>query len=403
MKQHKFTKNSAASFLPPAKKEALLSSKPGCKKIQLKTPLASALIIALLTGCGIFITGCGAAGAAFPQTKSTSMIAETTAAAMDITVDNGFTADTAAVTQENIFINDEAESPEASAEMGAASLTSSNPIQPVSTSRKLIRTVELYVETTDFDQLISDISQNVTDTGGYIEQSDISGSSLSTGTGRCFAHFTAHVPSNKLDGFIAQVSQQGNVTNKSEYTQDVTLQYSDIESRKKSLTIEQERLWALLEKADTLESVIALEKRLSEIRYQLESFESQLRTYDNQVDYSTISLSINEVQVLTPTTPDTIKDRIEKGFRRNLETISRTSINLIVWFLSSLPTLLILALVILVLVFIGRKLNPASGNKLWKHTRKFRNTAASADTSVHSSQADITENSAMEDRSDEQK
>ena len=46
----------------------------------------------------------------------------------------------------------------------------------------------------------------------------------------------------------------------------------------------------LKEKADTLDAVIALEKRLSEIRYDLESMESQLRLYDNQVEYSILRL-----------------------------------------------------------------------------------------------------------------
>jgi len=214
------------------------------------------------------------------------------------------------------------------------------------------------VETTEFDQLIRDISQNVTDAGGYMEQSDISGSSISGANGRRNASFTARVPSGKLDSFVTQVSQQGNITNKSEYTQDVTLQYSDIESRKKSLTIEQERLWALLEKADTLEAVIALEERLSEIRYQLESFESRLRTYDNQVDYSTVYIYIYEVPVLTPTTPDTFGTRIQKGFSRNLELVTTTAVNLTVWFLSSLPALSVLAVIVLILTFVTRKLHP---------------------------------------------
>ena len=91
-----------------------------------------------------------------------------------------------------------------------------------------------------------------------------------------------------------QVEDQANVTERSETATDVTLQYSDLESRKKTLTTEQERIWALLEKADTLEAVIALEERLSEIRYQLESMESQLKLYDNQVDYSTVSIHISE-------------------------------------------------------------------------------------------------------------
>lgn len=249
---------------------------------------------------------------------------------------------------------------EAAMEMGedSGSLTSQTAMQPVSTARKLIRTANLSVETTSFDILISGVSQTVTDMGGYLEQSDISGSSISSSSpGRRYAYLVARVPSDKLDLFITQVGEQGNITNKSESTQDVTLQYTDMESRKKSLAIEQERLWALLEKADTLEAVIALESRLSEIRYQLESFESQLRLYDNQVDYSTVSLNVSEVQVFTPTSPDSVATRIQKGFSRNLTNVSLGLVNLFVWFLSSLPVFLVLAVIITVIILIVRAIS----------------------------------------------
>lgn len=212
--------------------------------------------------------------------------------------------------------------------------------------RKLIRTVSLDVETTDFENLLSAIRQSVTVDGGYIEQSDVSGTSISTAMERKrYAFLTVRIPSAKLDAFLSQMSQQSNVINRSENVSDVTLQYTDIESRKKSLTIEQERLWALLEKADTLEAVIALEERLSEIRYQLEGFESQLRTYDNQVDYSTVHISIQEVGVFTPTTPDSVGTRIQKGFIRNLENVSNSLTDLLVWVISHLPALVLLAIV----------------------------------------------------------
>lgn len=55
-----------------------------------------------------------------------------------------------------------------------------------------------------------------------------------------------------MDEFLNGVESAGNVVRRSESTKDVTLQYSDIESRKKTLKIEQDRLWVLLEKADSM-------------------------------------------------------------------------------------------------------------------------------------------------------
>ncbi len=240
------------------------------------------------------------------------------------------------------------------AEGGAADASNPSDSAAAKAARKLIRTVNLNVETTEFDDLLASITQFVEASGGYIEQSDLSGRSISGGNGRRYASITARVPSNQVDTFLSQMNEKSNVTYRSENVQDVTLKYTDIESRKKSLTIEQERLWELLEKADSLDAVIALEERLSEIRYELERFESQLRTYDNQVDYSTVYISIDEVAVFTPTEPDSVMTRIQKGFTRNLKNVGNGFVNFFVWFVSSLPTLLVWAVLIAIIVLIVR-------------------------------------------------
>lgn len=303
--------------------------------------LSAAITAGLITGCG---------GSKAASTAVNTMVAETAAAApMDYERSEG-------AYQTPGFNAEMGENP--MEETGAAGLTSTNTVQPVTATRKLIRNVNLSVETTGFDALISNLTAAVTGFGGYVEQSDISGNSVSSSyDGNRYAYLTVRVPSDKLDLFITQVEEQGNITNKSESTQDVTLQYSDIESRKKSLTIEQERLWALLEKADTLEAVIALESRLSEIRYQLEAFESQLRTYDNQVDYSTVSINISEVKVLTPTAPDSVITRIQKGFTRNLSNVADGLVDFFVWLVSSLPVLVLLAIIAALAFFLVRFIN----------------------------------------------
>ena len=166
---------------------------------------------------------------------------------------------------------------------------------------------------------------------------------------------TVRIPSTNLNHFVTSVEESGNVTNKSETTKDITIQYSDLESKKKSLSIEQERIWELLEKADSLESVIALEERLSEIRYELESMESRLRLYDNQVEYSTIYVNVEEVKIYTPTAPLTIGERIEKGFTRNIENMKESFVDFIIWLASSIPILIPAIAFFTLIIFTLRK------------------------------------------------
>lgn len=258
----------------------------------------------------------------------------------------------------------------------ASAETSQTPME-----RKLIRNVNMDLETREFDALTKSITDAVTAFGGYIQQSDVSGNSLNWSGDRSsrYSTITARIPSDKLDAFLTEVSSQGNVTYKNESVQDVTLQYTDITSRKKTLQMEQERLWALLEKAESVDAVIALESRLSEVRYQLESLESQLRTLDNQIVYSTVYLSIQEVQVLTSTDPDTILVRIQKGLSRSLNQLQVSSVDFVVWFISSLPILLVLAVLILIVIVVFRKIFRRQGFRKSKKTTKNETKAANVE------------------------
>lgn len=235
--------------------------------------------------------------------------------------------------------------------------SSSGTITVLPASRKLIRNASLDVETDQFDNLIRTITGQIAVLQGYVEDSAITGANMDyyNEPRRRYASITARVPQEKLDSFVAVVEQNGNVTSRNESTTDVTLQYSDMESKKKSLTMEQERIWDLLEKAESLDAVIALEKRLSEIRYELESMESQLRLYENQVEYSTVTLNINEVKTFTPTSPESVGERIQKGLAKNASGMVDFLTGFFIWLVTTSPIWLPLAIIAAVITFFVRK------------------------------------------------
>ena len=183
----------------------------------------------------------------------------------------------------------------------AASGTGSVQVQEAQSQRKLIKTVEMDIETKEFDNVLSALESEVAALGGYIENSNTyNGSSYSSHRETRWADMTVRIPEEELDSFLNTVSDISNVTRRSDNVEDVTLAYVDLESHRDALRTEQTRLLELLEQAETIEDIITIESRLSEVRYQLESMESQLRTYDNKIDYSTVYLNISEVEVFTP-------------------------------------------------------------------------------------------------------
>ena len=241
--------------------------------------------------------------------------------------------------------------------------------EQAATDRKLIKTVNISAETEQFDSLLVNVEKQVTALGGYIEEmsrynrnnsyyydSDVTNL-------RC-ASMTIRIPREKLDTFLSEVDEQSNIISRSESVSDVTLQYVDLESHKKALLTEQNRLLELMEQAVTVEDIITIESRLSEVRYQIESMESQLRTYDNKIDYSTVYLSIDEVERYTPGDDISVGERIREGFLESLRGVGNGFKNFGIWFVINLPYLIVWALLIVAAIIILCKLH--------KHTVKRR-------------------------------
>jgi len=164
--------------------------------------------------------------------------------------------------------------------------------------QKLIKTVDLNVATKEYDKSTTELNNYIKKNNSYVEYSNTynpQGSNSYQGDTRS-ASYTIRVPQESLDALVTDLETLGTVTSKTENVQDISLEYSDIESHKKALQIEEESLLNLLAKAESMDAIIALQSRLSEIRYEKESYESSLRLYDNQVQYSTVSLYLTEVK-----------------------------------------------------------------------------------------------------------
>lgn len=222
----------------------------------------------------------------------------------------------------------------------------------VQTGRKLIRTFDMNIETREFDDVLEGIKSRVAKLGGYIENSSLDSGSEYYSRYNRYSDLTVRVPSDKIDQFVENVKESANVTYISEYTDDITLKYVDTESRKLALETERDRLLELLEKAETVEDIISIESRISEVRYELESYTSQLRTYDNQVDYSTVHISVNEVEREVKAEPKGFWEEVAEKFNGSLYDLGKDIREFAVWFLGSVPYLILWAVPLGLIVFV---------------------------------------------------
>ncbi len=220
--------------------------------------------------------------------------------------------------------------------------------------RKLIRDVDLSVETKAFDTLIGDLTARTKALGGYIEQSYLSGNSYSAESGNRYATVTCRIPAERLDEFLASMGENCNIISQNETAQDVTLTYVDLESRIKALEAERDALTTMLEKADTTADILTIRSQLTEVIYKLESATASLRSLSERVSYSSVSLSIREVQTYSAPAQVSFWERISTGFLSSLKNVGGIISTLFIWLIVGLPYLLILAVIAVCIILLIR-------------------------------------------------
>lgn len=206
-------------------------------------------------------------------------------------------------------------------------------------AEKIIYSGYVNMETTYFDDAVNALDRAVKEYGGFVQDSSVNGWSRDNGDGTFTimdrsAHYVVRVPAAKFDAFMALTEGIGNVTSSSRNAENVTSQYTDYEARLSSLNTQEERLLAMLEKTTDLDSLITLEARLSEVRYEIESIERNLRNLDQRLAYSTVTLDIQEVEIYTPTVTvqrtfgEKLSDAFSDGWNDFTRGIQRFIINL---------------------------------------------------------------------------
>lgn len=221
--------------------------------------------------------------------------------------------------------------------------------------RKWIITVNMSAETEDLDALMEALNGKISGLGGYVEDQDSYNGSMYSSRRYRSASLTVRIPAERVDEFTEEMSGIANVVSTNLSREDITLSYVATESRVKALQTEEARLLELMEQAETMADLLEIESRLTDVRYELENRASQLRLYDNQVDYATIYLSIDEVQEYTPVEEPTVWERISGGFVNSVKGVGNGLLDLLVWVLAKSPYLVILGGVTVGVVVLVKK------------------------------------------------
>jgi len=237
-----------------------------------------------------------------------------------------------------------------------------DPASPASDGlvEKIIYSARAEIETRNFDKTIETLDDMIRLHGAIVESSNISGINYATnsysGQRLRHAHYTIRVPVNNFDTIRAKLDNLGNVVNQNSYAENITSQFIDTEARRNSLLLQEERLLDMMSKADEVADLIMLEQRISDVRYQIEWLTTTLNNWQRQVDYSSLTINIIEVEEYTEFVPvhRSYWEQMGDGIMSTLRGIGNFFTSIFMWLVVSAPVLLFLALAALLVLIIVR-------------------------------------------------
>ncbi len=235
----------------------------------------------------------------------------------------------------------------------------------VETYRMIIYRSNYEIQTKDYPASVAALKALCTKYEAYFESANTYGNESTSRS----SNYVIRVPVKNYSAFTGEAGNIGVIVSSSEYNEDITDKYVDTEARLESARIREERVLKILENADKLDDVLALERELSDIRYEIESLTGSLRKYDSLVTYSTVNLSIREVKsiVTPPAEVLTFGERVGVAFTRGLENVQNDFENLIVDlsynFIGVIVWIIIIAVVIVLIISIKRKIKKKTAPK----------------------------------------
>lgn len=305
-----------------------------------KIKLAAIAVLAV----SLCLTGCGGS-----SNMNSAAYKEETAAAGDYAYDSYAAEEAVAM----------AEGEEYKADGGSGSTESALRAQD---GQKIVYTGNLSIQTLEYDKSAASIRKKIKDAGGFSEaeserDNDYYWYSYNSGSNNTrYLNITARIPSEKFEDFINSLSGDGKIMSRSVNAENISQVYANKETYKKSLEKEQERLLEMMDKAETIEDMITVESRLSEVERQLNVYKTDLAQMDKDVEFSTIYIELKEVKRYTEeVNSTTFGEEVKYAFEDAINSFRNFCEGIVLFVVRNFPYLIILAVILaLIIRAIGR-------------------------------------------------
>ncbi|MBM3256135.1 MAG: DUF4349 domain-containing protein [Candidatus Moranbacteria bacterium] len=219
--------------------------------------------------------------------------------------------------------------------------------------KKIIKDGNLTLKVDKVDEAAEKISAIAKANGGEVASSDFYKNKNNAKTGTV----TVKVPFAKFENALSEIKKTATeVVRESTGSQDVTEQYTDLQSQLKNKRAEEEAFTKILGGTGKMDDILSVTKELSRVRGEIERLQGQIRYMESQTDMSRITINLSEDPEITATESwrpwQVVKDSIN-----SLVSDAQGFVDfLIVLVIRVIPIIILYLVVIIPLYWIARKI-----------------------------------------------
>ena len=165
--------------------------------------------------------------------------------------------------------------------------------------RKLVRNAQIEIEIANFDEAVRKITAFANEERGYVATT----SSEKQANGKLKGEIVIKVLPENLDRFLQKIRGLGELKNQTLGTEDVTKAYFDTDARLKNARVMEQRLIDMLKtKTGKVSDLLQVEKELGRVREGIEKMQGELKYWDSQVQFATVTIALAEKDLEEPAT-----------------------------------------------------------------------------------------------------
>ena len=175
---------------------------------------------------------------------------------------------------------------------------------PANIERMIVKNASLAIAVDDPSASMDRISRMAEAMGGFVVSANVYQSTLASGAEVPRASITIRVPVEKLNDALAQIKAETKqpVVSETVSSQDVTGDYTDLDSRLRNLEAAEKQLQSILDRATKTQDVLDVFNQLTQVRGQIEVIKGQMKFYSESAALSSVSVELMANAAVQPLT-----------------------------------------------------------------------------------------------------